>query len=233
MGNSIIFTMRGPWGIPVQIDATLPLLCLLVAFVFPGSPTSIAVFIGSLVLAIFLHELGLAAACVVQKIPVVRIVLFGGGGFCQHQSSATAIQQEFISIAGPLVNAALWAIATLSLPLLLGQGQPITVNGQTYTPDNVPTAAYSYVYLFAQINLFLGIFNMLPVLPLDGGRFLNAFLHRFMGGIAANKVTGTVGVVVGILWIPLLIIAFLTVGFILLFIPNIAMHWRMMKTGMG
>ena len=62
---------------------------------------------------IFLHELGHAWGCQVQGIPVRRIVLHGGGGFCEHTRSGTRTEQELIIAMGPLVNLALWALGSL------------------------------------------------------------------------------------------------------------------------
>lgn len=235
MGNSIFLTLRGPWRIPIQFDISLLVLAVLFGMLFlDRGIVAAAVYFAMIVVAILLHELGHAAACVAQRVAVHRVVLFGGGGFCEHDARVTPYQAEFIAIAGPLVNLALWASTTLSLPFFLIEFiPPITIDGRTIAPMVSGGETYRALQTFAQLNLFLALFNLLPVLPLDGGRLLHSFLHRFVRGVTANKITGAVGLIFSILWIPLLFLAFFTLGFVLLFFPNIMLHWRMFRTGQG
>ncbi|ABD54642.1 site-2 protease family protein [Jannaschia sp. CCS1] len=236
MGNSIAFTLRGPWRIPIQFDISLLILAVLFGMIFiDRGILAAATAFAMIVIAILLHELGHAAACVVQRVPVTRVVLFGGGGFCEHDARVTPRQAELIAIAGPLVNLALWAVATLVLPALAaGPPEPINVNGTWITgPPLGQSDLYRTLEIFARLNLFLALFNLIPVLPLDGGRLLHSWLHRFVNGATANRITGGVGVVLSILWIPLMFAAFFTFGFILIFFPNLVLHWRMLRHGQG
>lgn len=235
MGNSIVFTLPGPWRIPIQFDVTLLLLAVLFGMLFIDQGILAATgYFAMIVIAILLHELGHAAACVAQKVRVTRVVLFGGGGFCEHDARVTPRQAEFIAVAGPLVNLALWAATTLLMPLFVGgPAEPVLINGVLITPPQSPSQSIQLLTTFAQLNLFLALFNLIPVLPLDGGRLFHSWLHRFVNGINANKITGAVGLVLSILWIPLLFAAFFTFGFVLLFFPNIALHWRLFRTGQG
>ncbi|MBF9041830.1 hypothetical protein HKCCE4037_00685 [Rhodobacterales bacterium HKCCE4037] len=228
-----LFTLRGPWRIPIQFDVTLIVLAVLfgVLFMDRGVVPAATAF-AMVVAAILLHELGHAAACVVQGVPVTRVVLFGGGGFCEYTGTPTPYQQEFIAAAGPLVNLVLWALATLALTILVNvPTAPVDVNGFTIQPPRTPSEAERLLDLFARLNLFLALFNLMPVLPLDGGRLLNSWLRRFMDGITANRVSGAVGVVLSILWIPLLFVAWFTFGFVLIFVPALRLHWRLMRRG--
>lgn len=234
MGNSIIFALRGPWRIPIQFDISLLILAILFGMLFMDRGIAAAAISFTLiVLAILLHELGHAAACVAQGVRVNRVVLFGGGGFCEHDARVTPRQTEFIAIAGPLVNLALWAIATLILPLTITPPEPVLIGDTWITPPQAQSELYRHIALFARLNLFLALFNLVPVLPLDGGRLLHSWLHRFVRGITATKIAGAVGVVLSIAWIPLMFAAFFTFGFVLLFFPNLMLHWRMLRTGQG
>ncbi|MEX3015076.1 M50 family metallopeptidase [Gymnodinialimonas hymeniacidonis] len=233
MGDTPLFTLPGPWRIPIQFDVSLIVLAILfgVLYLDRGIGAATLAF-GMIVVAILLHELGHAAACVVQGVPVTRVVLFGGGGFCEFTGSVTPKQEEFIAIAGPLVNLTLWALATLALPLTVTEIiRETIVNGYPIAPFIGPGPAYEALFMFARLNLFLALFNLIPVLPLDGGRLLNSWLHRFMRGITANKVSGAVGVGLAILWIPLLFAAYFTFGFVLLYFPSITLHWRLFRSG--
>ncbi len=161
-------------------------------------------------------------------------MLFGGGGFREVHAHATGRRSEFITIAGPLVNRALRVIAVLILPLLPDTAlEPVNVNGTMIEPPLVRSQLHRIVEQFAQLNLFLALFNLIPVLPLDGGRLLNSWLHRFVRGIPPDKITGGVGVALLILWIPLMFAAFFTFGVVLLFFPKLMLHRRMLRQGHG
>lgn len=235
MGNSTLFTLPGPWRIPIQFDVSLIILAVFFGFLYMDRGIGVAaIAMAMLVLAILLHELGHAAACVVQGVPVSRVVLFGGGGFCEFSGSVSPRQREFIAVAGPLVNLTLWAFATLALPFTQTPIIPETiVNGYPITPFSSPDPLYTAVYTFSQLNLFLALFNLLPVLPLDGGQLLNSWLHRFVRGHTANRISGAVGVGMAVLWIPLMFAAFFTFGFVLIFLPQLRYHWRLMRHGMA
>ena len=235
MGQSIFLTLPGPWRIPIQLDTSLVPLALIFVVLSSGSGgvgiVDALVFFTLLIISILLHELGHAAACVIQKVPVTRIVLHGGGGFCQHSGRVTHKQNEFIAIAGPLVNIAIWAI-TVQLAQLdfATTTQTIILNGREIEiPARNPV--YDILQDIGRVNLFLGLMNLAPVLPLDGGRILHSGLHRFFSPRRATVITGAVGVLTAILWLPGMIAAFLVFGFLLLFIPPVRQSWQMMRTG--
>lgn len=230
-----MFTLRGPWRIPIQFDVSLLVLAVLFAMLFMDRGIAAAAIAFTMIIAAILaHELGHAAACVVQTVPVHRIVLFGGSGFCEHDARVTPRQAELIVIAGPLVNLTLWAICSLLLPLFLVDYIPaMTINGRTTTPLITGGPIYQNLQLFSQLNLFLALFNLIPILPLDGGHLLHSWLHRFVPARTANKIVGCVGVMTSIAWIPLMVVAFFTFGFVLLFFPNLMLHWRLLRSGQG
>lgn len=234
MGRSIFLTLPGPWRIPIQLDTSLVSLALIFVLISAnagGSVSQALAFFGLLIISILLHELGHAAACVAQKVPVTRIVLHGGGGFCQHSGEITHKQNEFIAIAGPLVNIAIWAITVQIAQLNFATTtEMIVLNGR-----QVEIPAYNPIYNvlndIGRVNLFLGLMNLAPVLPLDGGRLLHSLLHRVVTPRRATIVTGVTGVITAVLWIPGMVAAFLFFGFLLLFFPPVRQSWQMMRTG--
>ncbi|MEM8851298.1 MAG: hypothetical protein AAGE03_14860, partial [Pseudomonadota bacterium] len=145
-----LFTFRGPWGVPVEIAPSFLFLGLL----FVGLSPSLngLIFFGLVVLAIFLHEFGHAWGCLVQNQPVRRVVLWGGGGFCQQQRTATARETELIVAMGPLVNLALWAIASLAVRIMEWAWTP-------GLPDLWWEVAH-WLAVFAQINIVLFALNL-------------------------------------------------------------------------
>ncbi|MCY4336793.1 MAG: site-2 protease family protein [Litoreibacter sp.] len=210
-----VFQFRGPWGVPIQITASLLLIPLLYLSLSNGSEMLFynIVFVGMLLGSILLHELGHAWGALVQGIPVRRILLHGGGGFCEHEGDTTPYEQELIIAMGPIVNLAIWAICSLIAP---------GVENMTW--------AWA-LYWMAYINLFLAIFNLLPVMPLDGGRLFALFLLRLFPEERATAMAGWVGVVLTLMWLPGMIWVFFNFGLVLFFIPPLWLHWQMTRAG--
>lgn len=213
LSGAPMFQFRGPWGIPVEVGASLILLLLLLVD-FTGAPQGLAfdlMFFAILVVSIYLHELGHAWGCLIQGIPVRRVVIYGGGGFCEYKGSPSFSEQELIVAMGPIVNLALWAIAGLI---------------QTRIGD--PEIAWVFATI-SWVNLMLAVFNLLPVMPLDGGRLFLLGLHRLLPPLVATRVAGAVGLGLCILWIPLMLMSFVYIGLALIALPAIGIHWRMLR----
>ena len=215
----IIFRFNGVFGLPVEIGQTLAFLVFLfvgLTLMAGGSVLWVLVVIAMILGIIYLHELGHAWASLIQGVPVRRIVLHGGGGFCEQARSATAHQQEFIVAMGPLVNLALWAIGSLAADWVWSTGIGAGMLGH-------------YLSLFSMLNLMFFIFNLIPVQPLDGGRLLQLVLLRFVPQRMAMQITGAIGLVFAILWWPALLYLWFTTGWLLLFVPSIWLHYQMMR----
>ena len=215
----IIFRFNGVFGLPVEIGQTLAFLVFLfvgLTLMAGGSVLWVLVVIAMILGIIYLHELGHAWASLIQGVPVRRIVLHGGGGFCEQARSATAHQQEFIVAMGPLVNLALWAIGSLAADWAWTTGIGAGMLGH-------------YLSLFSMLNLMFFIFNLIPVQPLDGGRLLQLVLLRFVPPRTAMQITGAIGLVFAILWWPALLYLWFTTGWLLLFVPSIWLHYQMMR----
>ncbi len=219
--DTVVFQFTGPMGVRVEIGQSIVFLLGFIAIFSHGDLRGGMIFAGLLLAAIFLHELGHAWGCKVQGIPVRRIMLNGAGGFCEPARSASAEQQELIVAMGPIVNLALWALASLAQWALW----ETMIAGPSYAMIQV----YQALVIFAFLNLALFIFNMIPVQPLDGGKLLHLMLLRVLDPDAAHRVTGRVGLVLSILWVPAAILAYMTYGWILFFIPSIPAHYRMAR----
>ncbi len=97
-----IAEFRGPWGVPIQIGASLILIPIVFVDLFGADADSLMrdlIFVAILVGSIYLHELGHAWGSLIQGVPIKRIMLFGGGGFCERSRSATRFEQELIVLA--------------------------------------------------------------------------------------------------------------------------------------
>lgn len=125
----------------------------------------------------------------------------------------TRREDEFVTAMGPIVNLALWAMSSLLV-------------------DVVPSGDLRYVLsMVAQINIFLAIFNLFPMMPLDGGRLFRLILARVMHPIRATRIAGGVGLLACGIWLGVLILGVASGGFLLLFFPQFGVHWRMMRHG--
>ena len=220
-----LFEFRGLFGIRVEVRQSLVLLAGLFLLMSAASPARLldtAILVAMIVLSIYLHELGHAWGCRVQGVPVMRIVIFGGGGFCEHRRAAPR-QDELIVVMGPIVNLVLWAVSSLWVNWI--------VNGLSPEAEISALMGESLYWAdrFATLNLALFFFNMLPVHPLDGGKLFFLGLLRLTSPLNALKVAGAVGVVFSILWWPALFWVYLNYGWLLLFAPSLRQHLAMMR----
>jgi Zn-dependent protease len=211
--DNSIFEFRGPWNVPIQLNQSLIFLVLLiVGFSFDPESLPYALgFVAILLASILLHELGHAWGCLIQGIPVNRIVLYGGGGFCEHRRSTSSYEDELIVAMGPIVNLTLWALCSLLDPFVTS-----------------PELGWVLV-VTAQLNLFLAVFNMLPLMPLDGGRLFHAVLNRMVKPVTATRIAGLVGLIGVALWLPMIAFAYVNFGFVFLFFPPLLRHWHMLR----
>lgn len=170
-------------------------------------------FLLLVLMSIFLHELGHAFGNLVYGVPVKRVVLYAGGGYCESSPISTPDEEEFIVAMGPVVTLALWAGAGLIAPFIAD-----------------PEIAWVF-YTLSIINFFLAVLNLMPVLPLDGGKLFYLMLLRVMPGQMATRIAGFVGLLVALAWLPGMLMGYYFLGFFLLFMPSIPMHWQMLRDG--
>ncbi|HIK28658.1 MAG: site-2 protease family protein [Oscillatoriaceae bacterium SKW80] len=115
--------------------------------------------------SVLAHELGHSLAAIRQGIEVKSITLFLFGGLATlDKESKTPAEAFWVALAGPLVSFLLFTIFTASA---------------TFIP--LPIAAAIIVKLLASLNLALGLFNLIPGLPLDGGNILKAAVWKITG----------------------------------------------------
>lgn len=214
-----LLTFRGPRGLPIEIAPSF----LLLAAIFVGFNVDIyaIIYFGLIALAILLHELGHAWGAWVQGNGVRRVVLWGGGGFCEYERMSPPRERELEVAMGPLTNLALWALSSLAANGL--------VEGYYATGNDMLWYSGWYAGQFALINLVLFALNLIPVQPLDGGKLLELTLLRLTSTTRAMRITGAIGLVFSVLWLPAMLVSFLTWGWLLLFLPSIPLHWHMAR----
>ena len=125
-----------------------------------------AAFVVLLYVSVLIHELSHSLVARSYGLPVRRILLYPLGGFSEIEREPPTPGREFlVSAAGPALSLAL-AAAGLR-PDARGPGghhRPVRWSSQ-----------------LAWANLVVGIFNLLPGLPLDGGRMLRAVIWKLTG----------------------------------------------------
>ena len=128
--------------------------------------------------SVLLHELGHSLVARALGLPVRRIVLQLLGGVSEiTKEPETAGREYLISAAGPMVSV-----------LLAGVGWAVLLE----MPED--TVAQLLVANFAIVNGMVAVFNLLPGLPLDGGRLLRAVLwHLAHDPLRATQIAAWVG----------------------------------------
>lgn len=154
-----------------------------------------------LLFSVLVHELAHALAARLYRWPTQKIVLNLWGGHTQFENfTATPWRSLVVALSGPLANFVLAGIAYLVLFNL---------------PETFAVASRVVVLLlniFVWANFLIGVFNVLPGLPLDGGRLVESIVWRITGsqekGTVAAGWAGRIVVVlllVVVLGVPLLV----------------------------
>jgi stage IV sporulation protein FB len=131
-------------------------------------------------------------------VPVRPIVLLPIGGVAElGRIPEKPMQELVIAIAGPLVNFGL-AIVLAAIGLILGQdvGPRSSFNLLTNLGQLSFASIFNYVFVS---NLFLGVFNLLPAFPMDGGRVLRALLATQLDYRQATSIAASIGQ--GLAWL--------------------------------
>src|SRR5919199_1159888 len=118
--------------------------------------------------SVLVHELGHSFIARARGLNVEDITLFIFGGVSTIAQEAASAWDEFaVAVVGPLISLALagvfWAV------------------GQVVPPESAVSLVARYL---AVANLLLGLFNIVPGFPLDGGRVLRAILWGATGHMA-------------------------------------------------
>lgn len=182
-------------GVPVRVKASWLFIFGLLAWslsvgyfprVLPGLPSAsywVDGVLAALLLfgSVLLHELSHSIVARWHGLPVAGITLHVFGGVSQLEREPTEPGVEFrVGVVGPLTSFGLAGALAAAGPLL----------------REWPAAAAVVRYL-ATINVVLGVFNLVPGLPLDGGRLLRALLWKLRGDRRwATAVASGVGKVV-------------------------------------
>lgn len=181
-------------GIPVELHITFLLLMIIIfALAFLEIILLYYVFLIIMVfVTVVIHELGHSYVAKRYGVSVERIILLPIGGVAAMGEIPKDPGQELkIAVAGPLTN---FIIAFFCLTGLFITGGTGALGISSFFIPHTPTANINrFLFDFLVINIVLGIFNLLPAFPMDGGRVLRAFLARKMSYVKATRVAATIG----------------------------------------
>jgi Zn-dependent protease/CBS domain-containing protein len=188
--------MGRPFGIPVYVSPSWFIVAVVITFMFerPAStqvdpPASYLVAFTYAVLlyaSVLVHELSHSVVARLFGLPVRAITLHILGGVSEIEREPHTPGREFlIAFAGPAVSAVLAGAGYLAYILV-----------------PLPPVAELLVEALTVANLVVAVFNMLPGLPLDGGRIIRAAVWKVSGRLRIGTlVAGWVGraVAIGVL----------------------------------
>ncbi|MDO0928493.1 site-2 protease family protein [Streptomyces sp. TG1A-8] len=176
--------MGRPFGVPVYVAPSWFLVAALITWVFGGQLDRVlpelgaARYLVSLFFAVafyasvLVHELAHTVAALRFRLPVRRIQLQFFGGVSEIEKEAETPGREFVlAFVGPLLSLVLAGLFYLAMKPV----EPATVPGVLLAGLMVS-------------NLIVAVFNLLPGLPLDGGRMLRAVVWKITG----RPMSGTV-----------------------------------------
>ncbi|MET9255907.1 site-2 protease family protein [Streptomyces sp. NPDC003717] len=176
--------MGRPFGVPVYVAPSWFLVAALITWVFGGQLDRVLPELGAAryLVALFfavafyasvlVHELAHTVAALRFKLPVRRIQLQFFGGVSEIEKESESPGREFVlAFVGPLLSLVLAGVFYLAL-------LPVE-------PGTVPGVLLAGLMIS---NLLVAAFNLLPGLPLDGGRMLRAVVWKITG----RPMSGTV-----------------------------------------
>ncbi|GAA2438042.1 site-2 protease family protein [Streptomyces macrosporus] len=176
--------MGRPFGVPVYVAPSWFVIAALITWVFGGQLERVlpelgaARYLVSLFFAVafyasvLVHELAHTVAALRFKLPVRRIQLQFFGGVSEIERESETPGREFVlAFVGPLLSLVLSGVFYLGLFAV--------------EPGTVPAVLLAGLMIS---NLIVAVFNLLPGLPLDGGRMLRAVIWKLSG----KAMTGTV-----------------------------------------
>lgn len=195
---------------PVYIHQTFVFLVVLVFALNYDQPIAATSRIVALFLAVLVHELGhvLAASRFGLRSDVV---LWAMGGLTIPDGTVSGWRNVVLSVAGPLAGFAFWAVLWFGfMPEEAAALGWKTRWDSIWHPFDFAVAIHRGYFPIQETgwhrlwqslcfyNLYWGIANLLPIMPLDGGQALREVLTWFKRRIEAEKLSAWIGIVTGL-----------------------------------
>jgi len=134
-----------------------------------------------ILVAVLVHEIShvVMALALGVKVTEIELLPFGGQAKIEDFTGLEPDHEIYIALVGPIVS--------------------LSLAGIFYFIQARMTS--TYLPLFININLFLGVFNLCPALPMDGGRILRALLSQAIGYKKATGRAAALGKLIAVLFI--------------------------------
>ncbi|HSE48210.1 MAG TPA: site-2 protease family protein [Terriglobales bacterium] len=181
------------FGVDLRLHWTFLLLLLFVLVPTPENPVAPGrafALLGIVFGSVLLHELGHALVALHAGLPVRGITLLPIGGVTMMDTSQTGPPEPAtemrVAAAGPLVNFFLAAVGAFAVLAIYPEARVWLWQQPLVNASNLPRA-------LVWANLLMGLFNLLPAYPMDGGRILRAMLARDSDYLAATRRAVMVG----------------------------------------
>ncbi|MBZ4418747.1 site-2 protease family protein [Myxococcus sp. RHSTA-1-4] len=191
-------------GIDLKLHFTFALILMVGALQWgvPHGPRGAffgVLLVSLLFVCVVLHELGHALMARRFGIPTRDITLLPIGGVAQLERTPEDPRQElWIAAAGPVVSAVLAAVLFGATALVLGATSAGLTGEETVrtllTQPSLPTL----LAWLAGANATMALFNLLPALPMDGGRIFRAALSLRLGAERATTIAAGTGQVLAV-----------------------------------
>lgn len=221
------FKIGSVMGIPIKLHITFLLILPMFAYVFAINPQpfgfegveppttryALSALTAILLFAsILLHELAHSYMAKRYGVNIESITLFLFGGVSAMEEMPRKPGQEAkMAFAGPFTSLIIGSICLIIYRNLISPNPSLSQN-----------PVYLTLWILGAMNLILGIFNLLPAFPMDGGRVLRSLYARRMSYVKATQSAAAVGkffailmaifgILVKNLWFPLIAL-FIYVG---------------------
>lgn len=194
------FTLLHVRGIPVRLHISLLLFLPYVAFMatrqlgyvanaldLPSGTFRLPPVVWGIILAVGLfvavavHELAHSLVALRAGVRVRSITLMMLGGVSLLEGDMPPGREAWMAFAGPLASFVIAALSYLAFRTL-----------------PVPGEVAAALFAFSSTNLVIGVFNLLPAFPMDGGRVVRGVLARWMGVDRATKVAVRLGKIMAV-----------------------------------
>lgn len=177
------------FGIPIRVHVTFLLLLFFIGIVGSRQAGGAGAAFGMIsilfiFLCVILHEVGHSLTAIRYGINVKDIVLMPIGGVSRMEDIPEDPRKEItISVVGPLVS---FVLAFIFFLIARVTDQSIDLRTLSLFSGNLVGNLF-------WINLILGLFNLVPAFPMDGGRVLRGILATSTDSLRATKIAVSIG----------------------------------------
>ena len=183
-------------GTPIYVQVSFLILAAFFVILYmegEGSLASSILWLPVLFFSVVFHELAHAGVIGAFGFGTSVIYLGGFGGVTINERNSKPWQDAMISVAGPLSS---FAMAALSFAALL------------YIPAaREHPLARDFLSKMSWANVIWGVFNFLPIFPMDGGKALQNVIHHFTDSKKAFIATTWISLVLGVLLVATSLLA--------------------------